>query len=86
MEVQRVLREALDDHGHSLAAAHAHRLESDRLAGVLEGVEQRGHDAGTGLSEWMAEGKSIKEIAALLHSSVPEVRRLAKKGRDKRQP
>ena len=37
--------EALDDHGHALAAADAHRLEAVAAVGVLEAVEQRGHDA-----------------------------------------
>ena len=50
------LAQALHDHGHALAAADAHRLEAERLARVLEPVEQRGHDAGAGLAERVAEG------------------------------
>src|SRR6202050_198698 len=48
--------EPLDDHGHALTAADAHRLEDDGLAGVLERVEQGGHDAGAGLAERVAKG------------------------------
>ena len=48
--------QALDDHGHALAAADAHRLEAEGLVGVLEAVEQGGHDAGPGLAEGVAEG------------------------------
>src|SRR5262249_56765544 len=43
--------QAFDDHGHALTAADAHRLEPDRLARVLEPVQQRRHDAGTRLTE-----------------------------------
>ena len=50
------LGEALDDHRHALAATDAHRLEADGAAGVLEAVEQRGHDAGAGHAERVAEG------------------------------
>jgi hypothetical protein len=49
-----LLAEALDDHGHTLAAAHAHRLEPDALASVFEAVEQCGHDAGAGHAERVA--------------------------------
>ena len=45
------LAEALDDHGHALTAADAHRLEAEGLVLVLEGVDQRGHDAGAGHAE-----------------------------------
>src|SRR5579863_6388793 len=50
------LGESLDDHGHPLAAAHAHRLQAEPLTLVLEGVEEGGHDAGTGHAEGVAEG------------------------------
>ena len=47
--------QALDDHRHALPAADAHRLEAPRLAGVLEAVEQRGHDPRAGHPERVAE-------------------------------
>ena len=53
----RRLVEALHDHGHALAAADAHRLEAERLARVLERVEQRRHDACAGLAERVARGR-----------------------------
>src|SRR5580698_10130161 len=40
--------EALDEHGHALPAANAHRLEPDRLVERLEIVQQRAHDPGAG--------------------------------------
>ena len=42
------LSEPLDDHGHALAAADAHGLEAVAAFGVLEPVEEGGHDAGAG--------------------------------------
>src|SRR6188768_1476134 len=48
--------QAFDDHGHALTAADAHRLEAVAAAAVLEAVEQRGHDAGAGHPERVAEG------------------------------
>src|SRR5207248_6343388 len=38
------LVQPLDEHGHALAAADAHRLEPDRAVHRLEVVEQRSHD------------------------------------------
>src|SRR5450759_2602286 len=54
--VAPLLGQAFDDHCHALAAAYAHRLETEGLPGVLQAVEQGGHDAGTGLAERMTEG------------------------------
>src|SRR5688500_14286324 len=48
--------EALDDHGHALAAADAHRLETVGPARGLEAMDQRRHDAGTGHAEGVAQG------------------------------
>src|SRR5207237_1860372 len=48
--------QSLDDHGHALAAADAHRLETDRLVEGLEVVDERRHDAGAGHAEGGAEG------------------------------
>src|SRR6476661_4582270 len=48
--------QALDDHGHALAAADAHRLDAERLVRLLEAVDQGGHDAGTGHAERVTEG------------------------------
>src|SRR5207247_5423996 len=50
------LADALDDHGHALATAHAHRLETDGRIEGLQVVDERRHDAGTGHPEGMAEG------------------------------
>src|SRR6476661_2863650 len=47
--------EAFDDHGHALTAADAHGLHAVAGAGVLEAVEEGGHDAGAGHPERMAE-------------------------------
>src|SRR3954453_23549793 len=41
------LGEALDDHGHALAAADAHRLEPVGLVERLQVVDEGGHDGGT---------------------------------------
>src|SRR5687767_11259662 len=46
-----LLVQALDDHRHALAAGDAHRLEPVLLVHRLEVVQQRGHDARTGLPE-----------------------------------
>src|SRR5579884_379532 len=50
------LRQPLDDHGHALTATHAHRLETEPLVLVLEGVQEGGHDARPGHAEGVAEG------------------------------
>ena len=55
-EEDRALVQALHDHGHALAAADAHRLEAEGVVRVLQAVEQRGHDAGAGHPERVAEG------------------------------
>src|SRR6266550_3869475 len=49
------LAETLDDHRHSLAAPHAHRLQPNRLVLSGEAVQERAEDAGTGHAERMAE-------------------------------
>src|SRR5579872_1726479 len=51
-----VSAQPLDHHGHALSATDAHGLEADRLVGVLEPVEERRHDAGSGHAEGVAEG------------------------------
>ena len=43
--------QALNHHGHALAAADAHRLDAELFVGILETVDQRRHDAGTGHAE-----------------------------------
>src|SRR5437764_3859584 len=48
--------EAFDDHGHALAAADAHALEPIAGAGVLETVEERGHDPRASHAERVTEG------------------------------
>ena len=48
--------EALDDHGHALAAADAHALHAEGLVLVLQAVDQGGHDPGAGHAERVAEG------------------------------
>src|SRR5207248_5433417 len=45
----------LDDHGHALAAADAHGLETDGLVQRLQVVDEGGHDAGPGLAERVAQ-------------------------------
>src|SRR4051794_17817655 len=42
----RKLSSALDEHGHALATADAHRLETDRAIHRLEVVQQGVHDPG----------------------------------------
>src|SRR5262245_31640746 len=41
----------LDHHGHALPAAHAHRLQAERLVVELEAVQQGGGDPGPGHAE-----------------------------------
>src|SRR6266508_4180193 len=48
--------EALDDHGHALAATDAHRFESERPVGGLQAVDESGHDAGARHAERVAKG------------------------------
>src|SRR4051794_38444383 len=48
--------EALDDHGHALATAAAHRLQAELLVVELEAVDQRAGDAGAGHAEGVAHG------------------------------
>src|SRR4051812_38471014 len=50
------LRQALDEDGHALAAADAHRLDAPRLVVGPQVVDQRAHDAGAGHAERVAEG------------------------------
>src|SRR5438105_10815211 len=50
------LGEPLDDHGHALAAADAHRLEADRLVEGLEVVDQGAHDPGARHAERVPQG------------------------------
>src|SRR5260370_8951905 len=47
------LVQPLQDHGHPLAAAHAHALEADRLVPLTEPVEQRAENASPGHPEGM---------------------------------
>src|SRR5467141_2771550 len=49
------LVETLHDHGHALAAAHAHRLQAERLVPLAQAVEQRAQDAGAGHAKWVTE-------------------------------
>src|SRR5689334_13362455 len=46
----------LDDHGHALASTDTHRLEAHGLVGVLQAVQEGGHDAGAGHAEGVSEG------------------------------
>src|SRR6476619_5965414 len=46
--------EALEDHGHALAAADAHGLEAELLVPALQAVEQRGGDPRAGGAERVA--------------------------------
>src|SRR5437764_1211726 len=48
--------EALDHHGHALAAADAHRLEPELLVVVLQRVDERRRDPRTGHAEGVADG------------------------------
>src|SRR4051812_35162074 len=48
--------EALDHHGHALAAADAHRLEAERLVVVLQRVDERRRDARARHAERMTDG------------------------------
>ena len=48
--------QSLDDHGHALAAADAHRLQAEGLVGMLQAVDERRHDARAGHAERVAEG------------------------------
>jgi hypothetical protein len=50
------LDQSLDDHGHSLATAHAHRLQPEALVGVFEGVEQCRHNASARHAEGVTKG------------------------------
>src|SRR6266851_6756800 len=49
------LVQALQDHRHALATAHAHGLEADRLVPLTQPVEQRAEDAGPRHAEGMPE-------------------------------
>src|SRR5215217_8137183 len=46
-QFRRGLRESLDDHRHALAAADAHRLQTERLVLCRKVVQQRGGDTRT---------------------------------------
>ena len=50
--------QALEDHGHALAAADAHRLEAELLVVALQAVEQRVGDPGAGRAERVARARS----------------------------
>jgi predicted transposase/invertase (TIGR01784 family) len=52
--------------------------EEGRAEGREEGREERAEEL---VHKWLAKGMTIKEIAALLDTSVQEVRRLSKNGR-----
>src|SRR4051812_14227040 len=47
--------QALEDHGHALAAADAHGLEAELLVPALQAVEQRRGDPRTGGAERVAQ-------------------------------
>ena len=47
--------QSFDHHRHALTAADAHRLEAERGVGLLQVVDQGGHDAGAGHAERVAE-------------------------------
>src|SRR3954452_24792660 len=63
--------ELLHDHRLAHAAGHAHRLEAVGAAGLVEAVEQRGHDARAGHPEWVAEGNGSAERVELLGVEAP---------------
>ena len=50
-----VLRQPLDDHRHSLAAADAHGLDAERLVVGRKVIQQRGGNPGSGHAERMPE-------------------------------
>src|ERR1700689_196031 len=52
----KVSVQALDDHGHALATADAHRLQAEARASVFERIEQCRHDARAGHAEGVTEG------------------------------
>src|SRR5919201_410040 len=52
---ERSLGEPFDDHGHALAAADAHGLQTERLVVCLKVVQKRGRDAGARHAERMAQ-------------------------------
>src|SRR3954469_21543585 len=62
--------QALDDGGVGHAATLAHGLEAPPATGALELVEQRGHEAATRATEWVAEGDRAAVHVHLLHVRV----------------
>ena len=64
---------------------HLHDLRKTRVwqEAVEEGREETRQDF---VQKLLSNGMSIKEISALLEIPLPEVRRLAKKGKDEGQP
>src|SRR5581483_9067896 len=54
--VERASVDPLDDRGDALAEADAHGLEPVTSAASLQLVQQRGHQAGAGAAERVAEG------------------------------
>src|ERR671916_803909 len=53
--LDRASAEAFEDDRHALTAADAHGLEPETRVAGLQAVDQRGHDAGAGGAEGVAE-------------------------------
>src|SRR5260370_14696542 len=72
------LVQPLQDHGHPLAAAHAHGLEADPLVPLTEPVEQRAEDSGPGHAEGMPESDRaavrVELVAARVDADAPRRR------------
>src|SRR5439155_16826268 len=72
------LGEALQDRGHALAAADAHRLEAEGLVVELEPVDEGGGDAGAGHAERVPDGDGaavhVELVAERVEPDLPRAR------------
>src|SRR4029079_9837578 len=66
--------QSLDDHCHSLSSTDTHRFESECLIGVLEPMDERCHDSGSGHAERMAERDRSTVHVELVHRDVEVAR------------
>ena len=58
---------ALDDHRQALAATDTHGLHTNVLVADLQAVNQGGHDAGTGHTEWVTKSDCSTIDVQLVH-------------------
>src|SRR5204863_9488675 len=64
------LTQPLEERGHALTAANAHRLETERLVLELQTVDERASDAGASHAEGMTDGDGAAVHVQLLDVDV----------------